>query len=162
MPEDFFGADNQWMILIPIIILIVFTFFFRRRKAEGTELEITASLLSDVNQNLKLVEAFGYQVRAKKFKTGSWERNSEKLGFLNRLLLDALSEAFSLAEDFNQEIEQAKRYKSTSYLSGISVSRLQEPLTKSKQGLEEWLKANMEKAGPDAGRRGCLGGGLGG
>jgi len=82
--------------------------------------------------------------------------------FLPRTLQDALSTAFTLAEDSNQQIDAAKKYKSTIYLSGVDVHKLEGPLTKSKEGLEEWLKANIQQTGPEAGRRGCLPGGFGG
>lgn len=161
--EDFFGGDNQWYILIPLIILIVFTFFFRRRRgAEKTETDIAGSLFYDVNTNLKLVENFSYQGRRSKFKTDSWKRNSEKIDFLDASLRGDLADAFTLAETFNQEIEAAKKYKSTTYLTTIDVDKLKSPLTKSKEGLEGWLKVNMQQHGPDAGRRGCMGGGFGG
>lgn len=162
MPENFFGEGSQWMILIPIIVLIVFSFLFRRRKAERTDVEIAGSLFFDVNENLKLVESFSFRGRPRKFKTGSWNRNSAKVDFLEASLRSVLADAFGLAEDFNQEIEAARKYKSTTYLSAINVDKLKGPLTKSKQGLEDWLKANMQQMGPDAGRRGCLGGGFGG
>jgi len=161
--DDLFGGEgNQWMFIIPLIILIVFSFLFRRRKAERTETEIAGSLFFDVNANLRLVESFSFQGRPNKFKTGSWERNSGKVEFLDASLRSTLADAFGLAESFNQEIEAAKRYKSTTYLSAINVDKLKEPLTKSKQGLEEWLKANIQQAGPGAGQRGCLPGGFGG
>ena len=158
MPEDLFGEGSQWVIIIPIIILIVLTFVMRRRRpAEKTDPEIAGTLFFDVNENLKLAESFSFQRRPKKFRTGSWQRNSEKVGFLDASLRSSLADAFGLAEDFNQEIESAKKYKSTIYLSGVDVHKLEEPLTKSKEGLEEWLKANIQQAGPGAGRRGCMG-----
>ena len=161
--EDFLGEGNQqWMIIIPLIILIVFTFLFRRRKAERTEADIAGSLFFDVNANLRLVESFSFQGRPNKFKTASWQRNSGKVDFLDASLRSTLADTFSLAESFNQEIEAAKRYKSTTYLSAIDVDKLKEPLTKSRQGLEEWLKANIQQTGPEAGRRGCMPGGFGG
>ncbi len=160
---DFFGEGSQWVILIPIIILIVLSFVMKRRRpAEKTDPEIAGSLFLDVNENLKLAESFSLQRRPKKFRTGSWQRNSEKVDFLPRTLQDALSTAFTLAEDSNQQIDAAKKYKSTIYLSGVDVHKLEGPLTKSKEGLEEWLKANIQQTGPEAGRRGCLPGGFGG
>ena len=155
---DFFGEGSQWAILIPIIILIVLSFVMRRRRpAEKTDPEIAGSLFLDVNENLKLAESFSFQRRPKKFRTGSWQRNSEKVDFLDASLRSSLADAFGLAEDFNQEIESAKKYKSTIYLSGVDVHKLEEPLAKSKQGLEEWLKANIQQMGPGAARRGCMG-----
>jgi len=162
--EDIFGGEgNQWMFIIPLIIIIVYSLFFRRRKAEGTQMEIASSLFFDISENLRIAEDFSTQKRPKKFRTGSWQRNSEKMGFLETSLQSDLDEVFGLAESFNQEIDAAKKQKSNIYLSGIDVHKIERPLTKSKEGLQQWIKTNMQQAGPDAGRRGCMGmgGGLG-
>lgn len=160
--EDIFGGEgNQWMLIIPLIIIIVYSLFFRRRKAEGTQMEIASSLFFDISENLRIAEGFGFQKRPKKFRTGSWQRNSEKVDFLETSLLSDLDEVFTLAESFNQEIDAAKKQRSNIYLSGVDVHKIEGPLTKSKEGLQQWLKTNMQQAGPDAGRRGCMGGGLG-
>ena len=161
--EDFFGGEgNQWMFLIPLVIIIIWSLFFRRRRAEGTGVEIASSLFFEVSENLRIVGGFSTQKRPTKFRTASWKRNSEKVDFLEASLRADLADAFNLAESFNQSIDAAKKQKSNIYLSGIDVHKLEEPLTRSKDGLQEWLKTNMQQAGPDAGRRGCMGGGLGG
>ena len=153
---DFFGEGSQWAILIPIIILIVLTFVMRRRRpAEKTDPEIVGSLFLDVNENLRLMERFSVRGRPKKFRTDSWKRNSEKVGFLPQSLQETLSQAFSLAEDFNQSIDAAKKQRSSIYLTGVDVHKLEAPLTKSKEELEEWIRANMPV---ETGRRGCMGG----
>jgi len=155
---DFFGEGNQWTIIIPIIILIVLSVVMRRRRpAEKTEPEIVGSLFLDVNENLRLMGRFSLQGRPKKFRTDSWKRNSEKVGFLAQSLRDTLSQAFALAEDFNQRIDRARKERASVYLTGIDVHRLEAPLTESKKGLEEWIRANMP-LDTGAGRRGCMGG----
>jgi len=142
-------------VILAIIALLVFNIFLKRRRGERTPLEIAVSLLSEVNLNQKLVEVFQFHLRVTKFKTGSWKRNKTKLDFLDQPLQTALADAFSMAERFNQDIDAAKKHKSTTYLSGIGVDKLKEPLAKSKQGLEEWLQANMGTQ-QLSGRRGCL------
>jgi hypothetical protein len=149
-------GNQQWTIIIPIIILIVLSIVMsRRRRVEKTEPEIIGSLFLDVNENLRLMERFSLQGRPKKFKTDSWKRNSEKVGFLAQSLRDTLSQAFTLAEDFNQRINRARKERASVYLTGIDVHKLEAPLTKSKQGLEEWIRANMPLE--TTGRRGCMG-----
>ena len=145
--------------LIPLIILavvVIVNIFFRRRRGERTQLEIIARLLSEVNYNQKLMETFNLHWQAKKFKTDSWNRNKAKLDFLDQSLQIALSDAFNIAEDFNQEIAAAKKHKSSSYLASISMDRLRTPLAATKQGLEEWLQQNMGRAMPQR-RRGLFG-----
>jgi len=166
--EDLFGGDlfggegRQWTILLPLLIFIIFSMFMKRRRAEGSDTEVANSLLIDINENLKIVESFGYQKKPKKFRVGSWQRNSNKLGFLKPALQDDLAEAFELAESFNQQIDMARKQKSDIHLFGIDAHKLEGPLAKSKEELQEWLKAHIQQAGPDAGRRGCMGGGFGG
>jgi len=159
----FDASAEQWSWLIPLIIVIALSFIMRRRKpVEKTPQDVASSLLMDVIANQRALEKFDTQTRPKKLKLGSWQRNSEKLDFLEPSLRSTLSNTFRQIEDFNLRVESAKMYKSTSYLFGVNIERLQEPLDKSREGLEEWLKANIEQAGPGAGRQGCMGGGLGG
>jgi|GEM_PF-647577 len=154
-------AGGQWQWLIPLIIIIVLSFVMRRRRpAEKTPQDIASSLLMDVVANQRALEKFETQKRPKKLKLGSWQRNSEKIDFLEPSLRSTLAEAFRQIEDFNLRVESAKMYKSTSYLFGVNIERLEGPLTKSREGLEEWLRANIEQAGPGAGRQGCMGGGV--
>lgn len=103
------------------------------------------SLLSEINYNQKLMEAFLFQWQAKKFKTGSWGKNRDKMDYIDQDLHTTLASAYEIAGEFNREIETAKKHKSASYLVGIQVDRLKEPLAKSRQGLEEWLQLNKGK-----------------
>jgi len=155
---DFFGGEgsSQWTMIIPLIVLIVFSVFMRRRKSENTPQDIASSLLNDLNANQGIMERLSSQVRPTKLKIGSWQRNNAKLGFLDDATRSSVTNFFKMAEDFNQQMDTAKRYKTTSYISGINTERMQEPLAKSREGLQEWMKVNMQQAGPGAGRQGCL------
>ena len=160
---SFGAAGDQISWLIPLIIVIVLSFVTRRhRPPEKTPQEIASSLLMDIMANRKALDKFDTQRRPKKLQMGSWKRNSEKIEFLEPELQQPLKSTFQQVEDFNMRIDSAKMYKSTSYLFGVNIERMQEPLSKSQDGLETWIKANMESAGPDAGRQGCMGGGFGG
>ena len=153
------GTDNsQLTTMIPLIVLVVLSIVMKRRKSEKTPQEIASSLFSDINNNQRIVEGFTFQGRPKKLQLGSWQRNNAKLDFLESSLRSSLASTFRLSEDFNMQIESAKTYQSSSYLEGISVDKLKRSMEDSKQGLEDWIKSNMQQAGPDAGRRGCMGG----
>ena len=159
-----FGEGSTFYYIIPIVVLIVLSFVLRRRRGGGTEqtpVDIAGSLLFDVRENQKVVGAVGTQMRPKKLKNDSWRRNEAKLDFLDTSLRNTLSETFNLAEDYNMQVDAAKRFKSTSYISVINVDRLKRSLSSSNQGLEEWLRANMEQGGPtqQQQRPGCLFGG---
>jgi len=137
---DFGDIGENLPIIVMAIAFIFFQFFLRRRrKPEATQQEIVQSLLSAARMNLSLAEAFCFRLQTKKFETASWQRNKTKLDFLDQPLQVVLSDAFTMAEDFNQQIEAAKKYKSTSYMMNLTMDKLREPLTKSEQGLEEWL-----------------------
>ncbi|MDD5590703.1 MAG: hypothetical protein PHY18_02105 [Dehalococcoidales bacterium] len=156
---DFFGGEggsSQWTLIIPLIVLIVFSIFMRRRKSENNPQDIVMSLISDLHSNQRIIEQLNTQMRPTKLKIGSWQRNMDKIGFLDEATRSNVTNFFRMAEDFNLQMDTAKRYKTTSYISGINTERMKEPLAKSREGLQEWLKVNMQQMGPGAGRQGCL------
>lgn len=134
----------------------------RRRPVEKTPQDIASSLMMEVMANKNALAKFDTQKRPKKLKMDSWQRNNEKLDFLSPELRTTLANTYSQIEDFNMRIESAKAYQSTSYLFGVNIDRIQNPLEESRKGLETWIRENIQQAGPDSGRQGCLGGGFGG
>ena len=131
--------------LVPVIIFILFNVFFKKQQERKRRLTVIRGLLSEIDYNQKLMEAFSFQWQAKKFKTGNWKRNKDKMDYIEQSLHATLTSAYEIAEGFNREIDTAKKYKSASYLASIQMDRLREPLAKSKQGLEEWLQLNKGK-----------------
>jgi len=152
---DFGDIADNLPIIITVVLLIFFQFFFRRRRQqETTEPDIVQSLLSEVRLNLAIADIYTMHWRTKRFETTSWQRNLTKLDFLDQPLQRALSDAYTMALDFNQQIAEAKKYKSTSYMASISVDRLKGPLTESKEGLEDWLESGAgteETSSPSSG-----------
>ena len=152
------GETGVNIIFIAVIVLLMgASIYFRRRKTGKTPLGMVASLFSEVDYNQGITETFGFHWQSGKFKTGSWMMNRDKLDFLPQELLATLSEAFDMAEDFNQRIDAARKYKSDSYMAGIDVDKLKEPLAKSKQELQEWLQENMNNPEYAPKRRGLFG-----
>ena len=152
----FEDIGRNLIILLPIVLLILFNIFFRKRREDRTQPEIVISLLSEIALNQQIMEAFLQKWQSRKFRAGSWQRNKAKLDFLDQELQNTLARAFSLAEEFNQDIDSARKYKSSSYLAGISVDKLREPLTRSRQGLEEWLQSSGGQTTITTGRRGLF------
>ena len=145
-----FGAlgENIPLILLIIGLILLQFFFMRRRKPEVTHREIAQGLLSEVKLNEALVETFSLRQKPKKFEMVSWQRNKNKLEFLDKPLQSVLSNTFMMVEDFNQQIDASKKYKSASYIINVNVDKLKEPLTKSREGLEEWLLAKAGSKEP--------------
>ena len=132
-------GSNIPAIVLAIALILLQLFLKRRRKPETTQQEIVRSLLSEVKLNQALAESYHLRQKPKKFEIVSWQRNKNKLDFLDKAVQVALTDAFTTAEDFNGQIEAAKKYKSASYMVNVNVGKIIEPLTKSRQGLEQWL-----------------------
>ena len=142
---DLSNTATNILFVLGIAFLIAINLFLKSRHQARKPAEMVLSLLSEINHNQKLVEDFQFHLNVKKFKTENWKINKTKVNFLGQSLLTTLDTAFSMAESFNHDIDTAKKYKSTGYLTVISIDKLKEPLAKSKQGLEEWLQANIEQ-----------------
>ena len=145
------------VLAILIVLLIVANVFFRKRRSEKTPLGMVVGLLTDVHKSEKLIETFSFHWRSEKLRTGSWRRNKAKIDFLPIELQNTLSKAFEMSEDFNERIDAARKYGSDSYLAGIDVDKLKEPLAKGNQQLQEWLEENMQNPEYAPKRRGLFG-----
>jgi len=154
--ENFGDFGNTLIFLIPLVLIIIFNVFFKKRKTEKTQPEIAMSLLSEVATNQNIADGFRGKTRVRKFRTDSWRRNNEKLDFLDQTLRDELAKTFGMTEEFNRAIDATRKFKSSSYLEGISPDRLKESLARSRQGLEAWFETNKDQTTAIPGRRGCL------
>jgi hypothetical protein len=129
--------------LAPVVLFLIFNVLFRKQQEQKRRVAVVKSLLSEIDHNQKLAESFSVRSQAKKFKTATWDRNREKIDYIeDGELYSTLVDAYEIIKEFNRGIDTAKKYKSTSYLMSIKSERLREPLTRSKQGLQEWLELN--------------------
>ena len=146
---DFGDIGENIPLIVTIIGLILFQFFFRRKRTlETTPREIAQSLLSEVRQNLRIAEAFTFHWQARKFVMTSWQRNKSKLDFLDQSLQVSISDAFVMAQDFNQQISAARKHKSASYMASVNMDKLKGLLTKNEQWLEQWLTSEAGTTEP--------------
>lgn len=144
---NFGNFSDNLPLIIGLIALIAFQYFMRRRRPALTnQTQIAQGLLSEVRLNLRIADSFSYELRTRKFMTTTWKMAQNKLDFLGQETQTAITDAFTLADDYNQQISDAKKFKSTSYLSAINIDRLKENLAKSEEGLTAWLKMKTGSA----------------
>ena len=132
------------LLVILVIGALALNIYIKARRTGKTPLGRVARILMNVNYNERLVENFGYHSRVGKLKTGAWQKNKDKLEFLPQELRQTLSHVFEMSEDINGRIDAARKFKSDSYMAGIDVSKIKEPLARSKEELQVWLQANMQ------------------
>ncbi len=147
---DFGNISENLPFIVAIIALVFFQYVLKRRRpAEAAHPDIVQDLLSEVRLNLRLADIFTVDQHNKKFMTTSWQLNRNKLDFLSQPTQVSVSDAFTMAMDFNQQISSAKKFKSTSYLMSIDAGKLKSVLTKSQEGLEAWLNSEVGTTEPE-------------
>ena len=142
---------------ILIVLVLVANIYFKRRKMEKTPLGTVATMLMELESNYNLTESFSFHRGIQKFKTGSWNRNKDKIDFLPTELRNTVSKAFEMSEDVNERIDAARKYGSDSYMAGIDVGKLKGPIDKSREDLRVWLQENMDNPEYAPKRRGLFG-----
>ena len=148
MDFDWGEIGKVFSYLIPVILFLLFNVLFKKQREQQRRLAVVKSLLSETDYNSKLVDSFSFQSQMKNFKTATWKKNKGKMDYIDQGLRTTLAGAYEVAEGFNKEVEAAKRQKSASYLAGIRVDKLRDPLAKSRQGLEEWYVLNKDRKKP--------------
>ena len=145
MDFDWGEIGKVFSYLIPVIMFLLFNVLFRKQREQQRRISVVKGLLSETDYNIKLAESFSLRSQMKNFKTTTQKRNKGKIDYIDQSLYSTLTNAYEIADEFNRDIDAAKKHKSASYIVGIDTSRLIEPLDKSKQGLEEWLELNKGK-----------------
>jgi len=144
---DFGDLSSNLPFLIAIVVLVIFQFVVRRKRpAAASNAEIVQNFLSEIRLNIRLIDRFSFNQGNKKFFTTTWQMSKDKLDFLEQSVRSDLTAAFQMAEDINERIGAAKKFKSTSYLASIEIDKILEPLTRSQEGLEEWLQSEVGTA----------------
>jgi len=147
---DFEDLGANLPFIVAVIFLIIFQFVMKRRRTpEASHQEIAQNLLSEIRLNIRLADVFSYEKKNKKFMTTTWELNKENLDFLNQILKTNITSAFTMAVDYNKQIDEAKRFKTTSYLISIDIDKLKLPLIMSQEGLEKWLQIEVGATEPE-------------
>ena len=155
---DFGDMGQSVGLIVLVIVIFIASIFLKKRKGDSAAPMIIAmTLLRDVDKNQKLVQAFHFNWKTKKFKTENWKKYNSNIGFISEELSKHLSAAFMISEDFNERIAEAKKHKSSSYLATIQVDRLSVPLAKSREGLEQWVEENWGNSALYPKRRGLFG-----
>jgi hypothetical protein len=140
---DWGNLGGNIIFIIAVLAIVVLFSLFRRRSPERDRPEIVRRLLSEVRINEALIEIFHRQPKPRRFETATWQLNKKKLDFFEQSLQVDLTSAFTLAEDFNQQLKAAKKAKSTDFKLNFDFEKMREPLVKSKKGLEDWLVAHF-------------------
>ncbi len=146
---DFGDISETLPLIISVVVLLLFQYIARKKRpANANNSTIVQSLISDISMNIRLADYFNYSKPGKKFTDASWKLYQDKLDFLDQPVKGTLTDAYLLIDEYNQQISSAKKYKSTSYLSALDMSKLKQLLEKSQRGLEEWFSANAGTESP--------------
>jgi hypothetical protein len=150
----------EWQDLIfpGMVVLALVWSMSRRKKQTSSKLDSVFFLLSDINDNLRIIETRAADWQSKKtFKTKGWNFYREKVSFLEEENLETLSQSFTLASSFNERINIAKKNKNMATLQDMQLDQLRIGMTTCKDVLTKWLRANMEKERPQPVKKNFLG-----
>lgn len=136
----------DWSLILFIVVIIVLIWLVtRRRGRDSPRLQVAIALIADINDNLKIMENHRIDPASiKKFKDRSWKAYQEKLDFMDVPTALAIKECFSLISEINEKIDVARKSQSPAILQELPLEKLRESISKSKEGLVAWLRANLQ------------------
>jgi hypothetical protein len=137
------GALGERLLFVGIVVafLIVFS-LMRSRNPVRIRSEIVRTLLAEIRINTILVDTFERQPVARRFEVTGWQLHRKKAGFLDKTLLEDLGATFGTAVDYNRRLKTARKSKSADPVP-LDHESMKAPLLRVKQGLEDWLLANV-------------------
>lgn len=117
--------------------------YVRIRRQFKSPLGKAALIAMDMNRSNKVIENLDQSRGVPALKTGNWKKHKDKIDFLPHELRMELGQVFEMLKEVEEMLNAARRFKSSSYLSGIDVSNIKEPLQKAREHLQDWIQENM-------------------
>jgi hypothetical protein len=134
---------SNLLFVLALLLLLVAGIGFQILRMRRAPLGRVMSILTDIRRNEELVAGFGSRRGAGRLRAGAWQKNRNRVGFLPHEMLEALTRLFSMVDEINRQIDAFGKHQDAGYLAGIDVSRLREPLARSREQLKGWLQENM-------------------
>ncbi len=137
------GSLGDKLVFVAAVVgVILLISLMRGRNPRRARADTVRALLSDTRINIILVDTFDRQPKPRDFQVTSWQLSKKKLQFLEKQLQKDLADSFGMALDYNQRLKAAKKEKSNQKVTQ-DLESMKGVLTRTKQGLEDWLLANM-------------------
>ena len=141
---DFDTILDNLPIIIAIVTLVILQLVLRKRRGGGGEVGTVRNLLMEIKLNKALADNFQPGEKPRKFNVTIWKLKNKQLDFLDNSLRVVLTDAYMIIDDFNRQIDVARKYKSLSYAVSLDPERLKKLLTQGEKGLEDWLTRKGE------------------
>jgi hypothetical protein len=145
-----FGNLSEFMPVVLVIIGLIGIQLFLRRKGgpPSSHQYVVHAILSDIRVNLRLVEILMEGEQIKRFAANGWKTNRNNIEFLSQNLQSALTDAFNIAQDYNDQVATTKQFKTSNYVASIDTVKLKDRLQRCKSALEDWLMNNIGTTDP--------------
>ena len=146
---DFGNLSEVMPVVLVIIGLIAIQFFLRRKNTSpSSHQHVVHSILSDIRINLRLVQVLMDGEQIKRFAINGWNTSRNNIEFLSQNLQSALTDAFNIVQDYNEQVATTKQFKTSNYVASIDTVKLKDQLEKCKSALEDWLMNNVGTTDP--------------
>ena len=146
---DFGDLSEVMPVILVVIGLIAIQLFLRRKGGSSSSHQhIVHAILSDIRVNLRLVEILMEGEQIKRFAINGWNMHRNNIEFLSQNLQSALTDAFEIVQDYNEQVATTKQFKTSNYVAGIDTVKLKDRLQRCKSGLEDWLMTNVGTTDP--------------
>ena len=146
---DFGNLSEVMPVVLVIIGLIAIQFFLRRKNTSpSSHQHVVHSILSDIRINLRLVQVLMDGEQIKRFAINGWNTSRNNIEFLSQNLQSALTDAFNIVQDYNEQVATTKQFRTSNYVASIDTVKLKDQLEKCKSALEDWLMNNVGTTDP--------------
>jgi len=137
------GSLGEKLLFVAVIVGFIMLFsLMRGRNPRKERAEIVRTLLSELRINIILVDTFDRQPKPRNLEVTGWLLHKKKVGFLGKELQKDLSDAFTMAVDYNRRLKAARKARSDEKVT-LDLEAMQPAHSRIKKGLEDWLLANV-------------------
>ena len=128
---------------VALFLMLILSMAIQGWRTRRSPMGRVVGIAADLRYNRKLGEKISGGGPVDRFKTGNWEKNSQRIDFIPGELRDELAKLFEAIGEVNATIDASRMHGSRSYMGSIAIDKLLAMITPLQEQIQNWVYENM-------------------
>ena len=126
-----------------LFLMLILSMAIQGWRTRRSPMGRVVGIASDLRYNKKLCEKIDSGGDVARFKTGHWDKNSQKVDFVPEELRAELAKLFEAIREINSTVDASTAHGSKSYMGSINIDTLLAMIVPLQEQIQNWVFENM-------------------
>ena len=137
--------DTNSIIILgaALFLMLILSMVIQGWRTRRSPMGRVVGIASDLRYNRKLCEKIDSGGDVARFKTGNWDKHSQRVDFIPEELRAELAKLFDAIREINSTIDASTMHGSKSYMGAMNIDTLLGMIIPCQEKIQQWVYENM-------------------